>query len=215
VSENRVVGQSKVHVCSDQWYIAIGNKEPLPALEPGDPQRCRCKKYVDLKLAERFVAAGEALQIVTKRTRRPADVPCRLCHGNPEIKNCAHCRGKGTENVIRIDEEFGIDIVLAIAKRTPRVAVVEEEHILRAYVPSWVREIVASVERGTQAKKYIDDSVSPQEARAAADRIEAYGELVTDAMFYIGKDKISMIVPEPEDNRELGTGRRYDFGRTI
>jgi hypothetical protein len=208
VPENRVIGQSKVHVCVDQWYIAIGNKEP-----PAKP--CRCKKYVDLALAEKFVAAGQALQIVTKRIRQTSDLPCRLCHGDPKIKNCAHCHGKGTEKGIDVDEEYGIDIVLPIAKRTPRVAVVEKEHILRAYVPSWVREIVASAERGTQAKKYENDAVSPQEAKAAADRIEEYGRMVRDAMLFIGKNKIPMVVPEPEDNRELGTGRRWDYGRPI
>lgn len=236
--EHRVktVGQSRVHNCVGQWYTAIGNKEP-PAEE------CTCKKYIDLKEAEKLVHDGDALEVVMSRDRAP-DKICPWCLGDPKVKNCANCKGKGILQGGVTDETYHeTDIVLSVAKRTPRVATAEKEHLLRAYVPSWVQEIVASVERETQAKKFKDDNVAPQEMLAAKRRIEEYGRLTEDARRFIGKGiaeprrdlcentkcptfgmkvmkntnkgRVFLIVPEPENNKELGTGRDYDYGRTI
>jgi hypothetical protein len=150
-----------------------------------------------------MVKNGEARWIVLGRTQGEIDAVCPLCSADPEVKNCANCRGSGKVRVTDIVEEYGEDIVLvsraavdkkerkyrpALAMKTPRVATIEEEHIELAYVYG---------------------------VKEAQERIEEYGRLILDARMYIGKDRIPVIKVEPPDDPETGTGRRYDYGRTI
>ncbi len=184
------MGVSKVHSCAQQVKVAEGSVEP-----PG--RKCRCRKYIGIAKATQMVKNGEASWIVIGRRWGPMNVPCHLCNGNPEVQNCACCKGKGTE-VTTIDiEDYGNDIVLvsrhpadkkerkrssALAQKTPRVATIEAKHIFRAYV---------------------------ENVRPAQQRIEEYGRQVHENLS-------SLIVGfEPADNPKTGEGRRYDYGRTI
>jgi hypothetical protein len=187
---------SKLHHCPGQISIAEGTKEP-PA------PNCRCRKYVGLSEATRMVKNGEASWVILKRTWEPAEAICHLCGADPEIKNCANCNGKGKEPTTAVIEDYGNDLVListppadkkekkrssTLAKKTPRVATIEEEHITLAYVLG---------------------------VKEAAERIEEYGRLILDARMFVGRDRVPIIGIEPEDDKEKGQGRRYDYGRAI
>lgn len=187
---------SKIHHCIGEEYVSQGIAEPPAA-------KCRCKKYIGLSAATAMVKNGEARWIVTKRTQGVMNDTCHLCHGDPEMKNCANCGGQGTVIVAAVIEEYGDDIVLvsrlavdkkerkyrpALAMKTPRVATIEENHIYLAFIEG---------------------------VKEAQIRIEEYGRLILDARMFIGKDRIPCIKSEPLDDPKKGTGRKYDYGRTI
>jgi len=136
------VGVSRLHHCFGQELVAIGMANP-PA------KRCRCREFISSEEAQALVNRNAACWIVVERLNGIREEPCRLCHGDKEVKNCAMCRGKGTElNVVEEDVK-SYDIVLisskpkdvkekkyryAIALKTPRVPTIESKHIIRAYV---------------------------------------------------------------------------------
>jgi hypothetical protein len=182
---------SRVHSCRGQIAIAEGSKEP-PA------PKCRCRKYIDLAKATEMVKNGDASWVIISRSQEAVQETCRLCSGDPEVKNCANCRGTGKETVIKTDSprDDSNDIVLvsrvpadkrdkkrssALAMKTPRVATIEEEHITLAYV---------------------------LEVKEAAERIEEYGRLILDARMFVGKNRTPAIKIEPEGvwvrNRNTG-----------
>ena len=187
---------SKLHYCPGQVKIAEGATDP-PA------PKCRCRKYISLSKATEMVKNGEASWVVLKRSREATEDVCHLCHGDPEVKNCANCNGKGKELGTITVEDYGNDLVLisrppvdkkekkrssALALKTPRVATIEEEHIELAYVEG---------------------------VKEAAERIEEYGRLILDARMFIGINRIPVIKLEPENNEKKRQGRRYDYGRAI
>ena len=188
--------ESRVHHCITQEMVSQGLDEP-PA------KRCRCREFKSYKKADQMVKNGEARWVVTARERGTDQEICPLCKGDEEVKNCAQCAGIRKITVSAVWEKYGTDIVLvsqaaidkkekkyrpALAMKTPRVATIESEHIERAYVEC---------------------------DQDAAARIEEYGRLILDARAFVGKDHIFCIVAEPEDNPATGTGRNYDYGRTI
>lgn len=194
-----------VHHCISQEMVAQGLEQP-PA------KKCNCRLMILRSTANEKVKNGEARWVVIKRERGVQDVPCRLCKGNPEIVNCANCKGKGTEPKHVVWDTFNErQIVLvsqasidakekkyrpALAMKTPRVATVESEHIERAYVDG------------------------NKEAQA---RIEEYGNLIQWELQELGAqlndretgEEIIPGKPEPENNRNKGEGRDYDYGRAI
>lgn len=192
---------SRVHHCDKQITMAVEEDRLTP---PGG--KCRCRKYISLTKATQLVQNGDATWVVKARTQVLEDV-CHLCGADPEVKNCANCKGTGKEMVNAVVEEYGEDIVLVSrplldekkkkhkamllskqmarkkpALKTPRVPTIEAKHIVRAYVLG---------------------------VKAAQDRIEEYGRL--------NREFISSLVvgPEPADNPKTGEGRCYDYGRTI
>lgn len=187
---------SKVHHCNDQIKVAEDRMEP-PA------KKCRCRKYVSLRVATQMVKDGEASWVVLARKYVPIMEVCSLCKSDPEVKGCANCEGRGKVPGTEVIETEGEDIVLvsrlpadkrekkrssALAAKTPRVATIEEEHIELAYVYG---------------------------VKEAAERIEEYGRLILDARMYAGKARTVMIGVEPENDPKTGTGRDYDYGRTV
>ena len=187
---------SKVHYCLSQEMISQGRDEP-PA------RKCRCRKHISLSEATKKVKHGEARWVVLKRVYETKLIPCPMCFGDKEVKNCAQCGGSGQKAVMQAVEEYGNDIVYGsskpvdrkekkyrptLAMKTPRVPTIESEHIER-WVVYGVKE--------------------------AGERIEEYGRLVKDALMFVGKDRHPMIKPEPLDDPATGTGRKYDWGRAI
>jgi len=187
---------SKVHSCVSQEMVAQGLEEP-PA------KKCNCRKRISYKKADVMVKNGEARWCVTKRERGTRSITCSLCGGDPEVKNCAQCEGRGAVIVPAVWDTYNFNIVLvsqasadlkekkyrpALAMKTPRVATIESEHIERAYVEG---------------------------VKAAADRIEEYGYLILEARAFIGPNKLPAIGVEPENDPKKGVGRDYDFGRAI
>jgi RecJ-like exonuclease len=191
-----VVYVSKVHSCHGQEAVVLQEQEP-PA------KKCRCKQVVTIMEATRLVNIGEAKWVVKQRSRGFRDVICEMCNADPEVRNCARCRGTGKQTESYVEDIPGTDIVYTssdpvdeterkkrkwLAPKTPRVATIESEHIERAYVEG---------------------------NKDAQDRIEEYGMLILDARTYVGPKRIPAIKPEPEDNEKTHEGRYYDFGRAI
>lgn len=193
---------SRVHHCISQEYVSQGIADP-PAV------KCRCRKFIPIAKATEMVKNGEARWVVTKRTPDYKEITCRLCKGDKTVKACASCKDTRVETVNKPYEEYSNDIVRvsrlavnpkekkyrpALAMKTPRVATIESKHIVRAYVND-----------------------NEKEAEAAKIRIEEYGALILKARIFVrtGKYPTIMMRFEPENNREKGEGRDYDYGRTI
>ena len=181
------MGVSRVHHCFGQELVAIGMANP-PA------KRCRCREFISSEAAQALVNRNAACWIVVERLNGIREEPCRLCHGDKEIKNCAMCRGKGTElNVVEEDVK-SYDIVLISSKpkdikekkyryanalKTPRVPTIDWKHIIRAYVDG---------------------------KKEAQMRIEEYGELER-----VRLADLIVLVPAEEFDR----GERESWGRPL
>lgn len=197
----------RVHYCQGQEMVAQRLAEP-PA------KKCSCRKLISREEANELVKNGAAKWCVTKRERGTHEAICSLCKGSKEVKNCAKCRGTGKTLEAAVWDTYNHDIVLvsresvdekekkyrpAIAQKTPRVATIEEEHIVRAYVDGG------------------------PEAKDAAERIEDYGYmsqivLQEQGAALVHKPTGFVLVegkPEPKDDRSKGEGRAYDYGRKI
>lgn len=190
------VSVSRVHYCIGQEMVALGKE----GNEPPAPE-CKCRKFIGLTEATAMVKRNEARWTVLAREYELSAESCPMCLGDKEIKNCAQCGGTGEITVYRPVETYGNDIVYSsekpkdkkdrkykptLAMKTPRVATIESEHIIRAYI---------------------------DEVKEAAERIEEYGRLILDARTYVGKDRIPCIGVEPRDNPVTGEGRNCDSGR--
>lgn len=185
----------KVHTCIKQEKVVYG------LLEPGQAGKCSCRQRVTLKKATKMVADGEADWTVKSRTRGERLEICDLCGGDQTVKNCAKCHGKVEVMAPYVEDIPADDIILisraaqadkkrssAFKGKTPRVATIESEHILRAFV---------------------------EENRDAQLRIEEYGMLILDARSYQGPDRIFAIGVEPADDPIKGIGRNCDYGRAV
>lgn len=170
-----------------------------------------------------MVKNGEASWVILRRFREAAEEVCRLCKADPDVKNCANCKGSGKQAITAIREDYGNDLVListppadkrekkrssALAKKTPRVATIESEHLEKAFSGAVETRIV----NGKRTRVWVN--LEPM-AQAAQDRIEEYGRLILDARAFVGKDRIPAIKTEPADDPKTGQGRRYDYGRAI
>lgn len=198
---------SRVHHCISQEMVAQGLTEP-PA------KKCTCRKFIPYREADKLVKSGTAAWIVVKRERGTQEVTCDLCKGDKEIRNCANCRGRGKVWEAAVWDTYNNDIVLvseasvdkkekkyrpALAMKTPRVATIESEHIIRAYVDG-----------GPQAKE-------------AAARIEEYGHMNQIVLQELGAELKDVatgktFLPgklEPKDDAKKSEGRKYDWGRAI
>ena len=197
----------KDHVCflQDLEQAGANKKEILASL-----RKCRCRKMLSRADATKLVQSGEAQWVILDRRPVLQDAVCHICAGGDAKPNCQHCKGFGIctevfyvnsfsdEHIVRVNiackDEKGREIFSPVtAKQTPRVATIEQSHIERAYASD--NETASLAERK---------------------RIELYGFMTLMARLVIGAGKL--LVPigvEPEDNAEEGTGRRYDWGRSV
>jgi len=168
--------------------------------------KCGCRKMVSRVDATQMVQNGFAQWVVLDRRPIAQDEICHVCGGGDTKQSCQNCQGFGivskvfyidsctAEHIVLVNapckDEKGREIFSPVSsKQTPRVATIEQAHIERSYV------------YGNETERK---------------RIELYGFLTLMARVMFGKDKT--IVPvklEPPDDEEKGTGRRYDWGRTI
>jgi hypothetical protein len=210
------MGVSRIHYCIGQEAVAQGEQEP-PA------KKCRCRKIISLADATALVKVGEAKWVVKERKRGEKSVICRLCHADPEVKNCAQCGGTGKQMIAFVEDIPGLDIVYTssdpvdeaekkkrkwLAPKTPRVATVESEHLELAYSDALIRTKI-------NGRTTVAWATNDKTAEAARERIEEYGRLIIDARHFVGKDRVPTIKPEPADNPMTGEGRNCDYGRAI
>jgi hypothetical protein len=144
-----------------------------------------------------MVKEGEASWIVTSRVEEGQEVICRLCHSNPEFKKCANCGGTGKEIANETVEEFGNDLVLV--SRPP----IDKKEKKRSSALAKKTPRTATVEFKHIIRAYCLGDKEAQE------RIEEYGRLDREMLAGL------IVGYEPEDNEKTGTGRRYDFGRSV
>ena len=181
---------SRVHHCISQEMVAQGFDEP-PA------RRCRCRKFVTLVEATLMVKLGEAKWAVVARKRVPVEKACPLCHGSDDVMNCANECKDGKVEVFEEIDSYNNDIV-----RVSRAAVNKKERKYRPWLAMKTPR-VATIEAKHIVRAYHDG------VKEAQERIEEYGRLDREMI-------ADLIVGfEPEDNPEKGTGRRYDFGRSV
>lgn len=157
--------------------------------------RCGCRKWISVPKAAVMVEEGDAAYVITEMRISEVDEPCHLC-GNIDgfKKYCGACLSMGTIKVRKLFTVQGENIYLTSAKKTPRTPTIERTHIERAF--------------GKQAD---------------VDRIEYYGSLGILLLGEFGAEirdgKTGEIVkpgkPEPENDASTGTGRDYDYGRSV
>jgi hypothetical protein len=113
------------------------------------PLKCTCRKRITLAEATKMVEKGFAQWLILSTTYVTGMEPCPICQNAEIKKNCQHCKGAGEIEKTYPIRKHGNDIVLVttgspddkgmmvykpvLSKQTPRVATIEEEHILRAY----------------------------------------------------------------------------------
>lgn len=135
--------------------------------------------------AEILIKDGEAVYTVVERKLKPFETTCPLCNGDKDVKNCAQCAGAGT-----IVRQIKIDI--------------NGEDIV-AITVALKTPRTPTIESDHIERAYLGG----YGAEAAAKRIEAYGESNRELIN-------SLIVGyEPADDPKTGTGRRYDYGRSV
>src|SRR4029077_1173337 len=167
---------------------------------------------------------GQARWIVVARERGTREVVCSLCGGNPEVKNCASCKGAGKHTVAAVWDTYNYDIVLvfqsaydpkekkyrpALALKTPRVATIESEHIERAYVEG-VPEAAARIEE--YGMLIIKEQIRQLTEGLTNEQFDEAWKEYEERDFHAPAFPIR---PEPADNPKTGEGRNYDFGRAI
>lgn len=185
------MASSICHHCVEQIKIAEG------LLEPPAKKKCRCRKRVTLTQATKMVKEGEASWLVKNREYGTELAVCDLCEGGEDVYNCAQCDGKGTQLIESIAEDYGNDIVLVSrppADKTEK----KRSSALAAKTPR-----TATIEANHIYLAYVKG------VKAAQERIEEYGELNQKFL----QSLISG--PEPEDDPKAGTGRTFDYGRSI
>ena len=186
--------------------------------DPLNPKNCNCRKYVTTTEAALLVKESEAQYVVT-RYAEVSDA-CPVCDGQDILKNsCIRCEKTG--KIIRKEPVYGEDIIVSVGikqqkiikKKTPRSPTIEQGHIYRA----------------------LDDPGSSRSdnARARWDEVELltlkerikllvvnYDLQLFEIAWRAWEADPSQPFPlelrtEPSNNKQSGTGRRYDYGRSV
>jgi hypothetical protein len=146
--------------------------------------------------ADQLRADGDAANVIISRKTIDVEVECPICEGNERmIKSCRLCNKTGIATIKKDIDEHGEDIYMRPVLKTPRTATIEANHIDYAYVKG---------------------------DKDAAKRIELYHELDQLALVKLGAqlrtsngEILFEGTPEPKDDPKTGTGRTFDYGRTI
>lgn len=174
---------ARVHYCINQIKVAEGEQQP-PA------KSCRCRKFISTAEADAMVKRGDASWVIISRKQVELEIPCSLCGGDPDIKDCANCRGKGREIVWKPLDSYGNDIVLvsqtpvdnqkgakptpkssALAKKTPRVATIEKAHIERAYIYNYKEDQERIEDYGRLTAEARKELIVPYSSDLSEDRL--------------------------------------------
>jgi hypothetical protein len=191
---------------------------------PLSPVRCRCRKYVTTEIAAKLIAEGSAQYVVKRWQDVISEEQCIICNGDDKlVRSCPACFKTGRARVLRQIPVFGEDIITSVgergkrltnttAKKTPRSPTIESNHILRA---------IGAVGGGQHAAR---DRWDEYEMLTLKERIRLLSPMMPaklfDAAWSIWEDDPSLPFPfvlntEPENNLSQGTGRQYDYGRSI
>jgi hypothetical protein len=188
------VRKVKVHTCFDKE-----NENPL------SPVKCRCRQYMSASEASILVSRGNYQYVqIGKKELKTVEV-CPTCSNDENLKKyCTGCGKTGSVEVVREYPVYGEDIIFVSSdgKKNPKTTQVKKS---------------PTIEKAHIERAWLSNNV-PEQAR-----IEAYGGTILEALAGLGAEirdsKTGEIIskgrPEPEDNLEAGTGRRYDYGRSV
>lgn len=157
--------------------------------QPLSPRKCNCRQRVSVQEAAVEVSLGLAQYVVATTRAVEVEETCDLCT-EALRKTCKKCLGTGLIKVQKEVEVRGQDII-----RT--VSLDGKKNILTTQVkrsPTIERAHIERAIEGNQAEQL---------------RIELYGASC--------KDFIKSLISgsEPEDNPKTGTGRKFDYGRSV
>jgi hypothetical protein len=160
-------------------------------------RKCRCRKFVTPEEAVELIDDGIAAYVILAYRTIEIKEICPICVNTASLKrSCSFCNTIGEISKKKIHIDYGEDIYMRPVLKTPRTATIEEEHIEYAYI---------------------------KRDRDAIKRIDLYHGLNQAALVELGASIINSITGEivfqgtiePEDNLKKGTGRKYDYGRSI
>ena len=173
-------------------HTCFQRKKGMERDTPLSPKKCRCRQYVTVSQAAAEVALGMAQYIVTLDKMIEVEETCAVCAGQDNLKkSCKSCAGAGIVTLSKRVQVRGQDIIRTVSedgtKNTTTTQVKKSPTIEKAHIE----------------RAYVDDRRDEQL------RIEEYGALT--------KDFIQNLVVgfEPVDDPKTGTGRRYDYGRSV
>jgi len=190
---------------------------------PLSPVKCRCRKYISIDKAKELVAQG-AQFVIARYSEIATEEPCVICEGKENlVKNCSFCGKTGKITVKKVVPVYGEDIILTVgerkerlvnsaAKRTPRVATIESKHILRALG-------IVGLGSGAARKRWDEyELITLKERIRLLSPHKSVEEF--EAAWLLWEQDTTKPFPiayreEPADDAKTGSGRRYDYGRSI
>jgi hypothetical protein len=169
------------------------------------PKGCKCRRWRTADEAARLVQSGTYRYILASEKTVETEETCPTCSNDKNLKkNCAGCNRTGKILVTSKYPVLGEDIILASESgkentktvKVKRAPTIEKAHIQRGYLSGSTHEQM---------------------------RIEDYGESGFMLLGNLGAEvrnrKTGEIIvpghPEPEDNEKTGSGRRFDYGRSL
>lgn len=189
---------------------------------PLSPVKCRCRKRISLEKAKELVAQGAQFVIVRYSTTT-VEEPCSICEGKENlVKNCSYCGRSGKISVKKTVPVYGEDIIRTVgekknrlvnnaAKRTPRVPTIESKHIWRALGMSGMGSMAAR----SRWDEYELITLKERIRLLVDTNVEQF-EIAWKLWEYDTSRPFPLpLREEPADDPKTGTGRRYDYGRSI
>lgn len=173
-------------------HTCFQRKKGMERDTPLSPKKCRCRQYVTADQATIEVARGLAQYVVTFDKTIEVEETCSVCGGQDNLKKtCKNCAGVGVVKISQRVQIKGQDIIRTVS-----------EDGTKNITTTQVKKS-PTIEKAHIERAYVDGRRDEQL------RIEEYGALT--------KDFISSLIVgyEPEDDRDKGTGRRFDYGRSV
>jgi hypothetical protein len=204
-------------------HTCFQRKKGLERDTPLAPKKCRCRQYVSAAAAAKEVALGVAQYVLAVDKFIETDQDCQICGGVIKLKkSCSWCKGTGVVKAgthIKVDGQDIIRTVSIDGKRNVMTAkvkkapTIESAHILRA---------LGIVDGSQTASRERWDEY---EMLTLKERIRLLVDGITtseqfDLMWRLWMADMSRPFPlplriEPQNDQKAGTGRRYDYGRSV
>jgi hypothetical protein len=191
---------------------------------PLSPVGCRCRKFVSTIQAAKLISEGSAQFVVKSYKDLSIEEPCPVCGDQDKLKNsCSLCGKTGKVLVTKRLPVYGEDIITTVGtkgkrqastikKKTPRSPTVESNHILRS---------VGAIGSGADAAH---ERIEQYEILTLKERIkllvvnfnliafeEAWRKWEADPQ---QEFPLELRREDPDDSKK-GSGRRYDYGRSV
>ena len=173
---------SKVHYCFSQHLNeSLPPRKCLGACAKNKRRcsckRCKCREEVSLSRAHQLVKSGVAQWVLLKKEPVEIKKICPICTNDELLKkSCLLCRKTGEVVTTEYVQHQSNDIVMVttgsgdeneqvfrsvMSKQTPRVATIEEAHIIRAYVNGYPEDRERIEVYGKTNKDFLESLIVP------------------------------------------------------